>query len=203
MLRIGLTGGIGCGKSAACQIFTELGIPVIDADQISREVVAPGEPALATIAELFGSPVLTNDGALDRSRMRELIFADSSLRRRLEAVLHPLIKQRMLAQAARLDSPYVILAIPLLLEAGWYELVERILVIDCPVELQISRTIHRDGISRKQAEAILAAQIGRDERLSRADDLVENDGDLDKLRRQIEELHQRYLSIASMGKSRR
>jgi len=199
MLRIGLTGGIGCGKSAACQIFTELGIPVIDADQISREVVARGEPALATIAELFGSPVLTGDGALDRSRMREMIFADPSLRRQLEAILHPLIKHRMQAQVASLHGPYVILAVPLLLEARWNDQVERVLVIDCPVELQISRTIRRDSVTRRQAEAIVAAQMEREERLKQADDIVCNDGDLEHLRRQIEELHQRYLSIAQQA----
>jgi dephospho-CoA kinase len=199
MLRIGLTGGIGAGKSAACRIFAELGIPVIDADAISREVVAPGEPALATITQLFGPSLLTSDGTLDRSRLRAMIFAEPDLRQRLEAILHPLIRQRMLARVATMHAPYVILAIPLLLEAGWQELVDRVLVIDSPVEQQINRTISRDGISRQQAEAIVAAQMERCERLRQADDIVLNDGDLDHLHRQIATLHQRYLSMVPPG----
>jgi len=196
MLRIGLTGGIGTGKSAACRIFTELGIPVIDADQLSREVVAPGEPALAAITRLFGDSVLHADGSLNRARVRERIFAEPALRHQLEALLHPLIKQRLLSQAEACQAPYVILAIPLLLEAGWQELVDRILVIDAPVELQIARTLHRDGISRAQAEAIVASQMAREVRLTRADDIVINDCDFQHLRDQIHNLHQRYLQMA-------
>lgn len=195
MLRIGLTGGIGAGKSAACRIFTELGVPVIDADEVSREVVAPGEPALANITKLFGSSVLAADGSLDRSRLRAMIFAEPDLRQQLEAILHPIIKQRMIALVDALHAPYAILAVPLLLEAGWRELVDRVLVIDSPVEQQINRTINRDGVSRQQAEAIVAAQMERRERLKQADDIVLNDGDLDHLHRQISSLHQRYLSM--------
>lgn len=195
MLRIGLTGGIGCGKSVACGIFEELGVPVVDADQLSREVVAPGEPALAAIAGLFGSSILAADGSLDRGRLRETIFAEPSLRQQLEALLHPLIKQRLIARVEALHAPYAILAIPLLLEAGWRELVDRTLVIDCPEELQIRRTVKRDGVDRHQAEAIVSAQMRRSERLQHADDIILNDGDLDQLRRQIYDLHQRYLSM--------
>lgn len=197
MLRIGLTGGIGSGKSAACHIFAELGVPVIDADQVSREVAATGEPALAAVAELFGSSVLNADGSLDRARVRERIFAEPALRQQLEAILHPLIKQRLITFAATSHAPYVILAIPLLLEAGWETLVDRVLVIDSPVEQQINRTMQRDSISRQRAEAIIAAQMKRGERLRHADDTVLNDGDLEQLRREIMKLHQRYLALAT------
>ncbi len=197
MLRIGLTGGIGVGKSAACHIFAELGVPVLDADQISREVVAPGEPVLVEIAELFGHAVLTTEGALNRGYLRDIIFTNPKLRRQLEAILHPLIKQRLIEQSERIKAPYVILAIPLLLEAGWKSLVDRVLVIDSPVEEQIKRTITRDGINRQQAEAIIASQMERGERLRQADDIITNDGDLQHLRRQIHALHQHYLSTAS------
>jgi len=196
MLRIGLTGGIGAGKSAACQIFTELGVPVLDADQISREVAAPGQPALTAIAELFGSSILTADGALDRSHLRNIIFANPERRQQLEAILHPLIMQRLIEKTQELNSPYAILAIPLLLEVGWKSLVDRVLVIDSPVEEQIKRTIRRDGINRQQAEAIIASQMDRHERLQQADDIINNEGDLQHLRRQITALHRRYLSMA-------
>lgn len=201
MLRIGLTGGIGAGKSAACRIFAELGVPVLDADQISREVVAPGEPALARIAELFGDTVLTSEGFLNRSYLRDIIFTNPERRRQLEAILHPLIQQRLIEQSGKLKAPYVILAIPLLLEAGWKTLVDRILVIDSPVEEQINRTIKRDGINREQTEAIIASQLDRSERLRQAEDIIVNDGDLQHLRSQINALHHRYLSIASSENS--
>lgn len=201
MLRIGLTGGIGAGKSAACHIFTELGVPVLDADQISREVVAHGEPALATIVELFGGSILTEEGTLDRSRLRDIIFAKPERRLQLEAVLHPLIKQRLIEKSQSLNAPYAILAIPLLLEAGWKDLVDRVLVIDSPVEDQINRTIKRDIISRQQAEAIIASQMDRKERLRQADDIILNDQDLAHLRREISALHKRYLSTASSPKN--
>lgn len=196
MLRIGLTGGIGTGKSAACRIFAELGAPVIDADQISREVVAPGEPVLNAIAVLFGDSALNADGSLNRSRVRERIFAEPALRQQLENLLHPLIKQRMREQAQACRAPYVILAIPLLLEVGWQELVDRVLVIDCPVEQQISRTMRRDGVTREQAQAIIASQMARNERLRQADDIVINDSNLDHLHSQIIALHRRYLQMA-------
>lgn len=196
MLRIGLTGGIGCGKSAACQLFSELGIPVIDADQISREVVAPGTTGLIALTQLLGTTILTPEQKFDRQALRARIFADPALRQRIEAILHPLIKQRMIEQSTALHAPYVILAIPLLLEAGWHDMVDRILVIDCPVETQLKRTMLRDGISHEQAEAIIAAQMNRAARLAQADDIVTNDGALSQLREHISALHQRYLQMA-------
>jgi len=201
MLRIGLTGGIGAGKSAACQLFNELGIPVIDADQVSREVVAPGEPALATIAAQFGATLLSADGTLDRKRLREMIFTKPALRQQLETILHPLIKLRITARLEALQAPYVILAIPLLLEANWQDLVDRVLVIDCPVEQQVNRTMKRDHLSRHLAEAIIAAQMDRNERLRKANDIVSNDDDLEHLRRQIINLHQHYLSLAASSRT--
>ncbi|HEY0722332.1 MAG TPA: dephospho-CoA kinase [Gammaproteobacteria bacterium] len=197
MLRIGLTGGIGCGKTAACRIFSELGIPVIDADQISREVVAPGTSGLVALTQLFGSTILTPEQELDRQALRVRIFADPALRKSVETILHPLIKQRMVEQSSALHAPYVILAIPLLLEAGWRDMVDRILVIDCPVETQIKRTMARDGISRAQVEAIIATQLERAARLALADDIVTNDSSFEQLREQINALHLRYLHMAS------
>ncbi len=197
MLRVGLTGGIGCGKSAACQIFTELGIPVIDADQLSREVVTPGAPGLKALTQLLGHSILAPDLTLNRRALRDRIFAEPALRDAIEAILHPLIKQRMVEQAAALNAPYVILAIPLLLEAGWGDMVDRILVIDCPVPTQIARTMARDGVSQPQVEAIIAAQVNRAERLARGDDIVTNDSTLAQLRKQLVTLHSRYLQLAA------
>lgn len=201
MLRIGLTGGIGSGKSTITRLFSDLGVPVIDADQVSRELVQPGQPALTQIVTLFGQGILTPEGTLDRGRLRECIFAEPMLRDQLEAILHPLIRQQILEHLSKFDSPYAILAIPLLIETGWQSLVDRILVIDCDTESQIVRTMQRDHVSRQQVEAILASQAKRETRLREADEIIDNSGDLAHLQWQVLALHQRYLSLSTAKKA--
>ena len=194
MLKIGLTGGIGCGKTAAADHFARLGAQVIDTDLLSRELVTPGQPALTEIVEVFGNGVLTGAGELDRKRLRELIFADSKARKRLEGILHPKIRRTMLERADNSKAPYVIFVIPLLLETGQQSLVDRVLVIDLPEELQRQRVANRDDLNDEQISQILAAQIDRQTRLQAADDVVNNNGGITQLHHQIENLHQKYLS---------
>ncbi len=201
MLKIGLTGGIASGKSAAAEVFAGLGVPVIDADVIARERVAPGSEALAEIVRAFGPEMLTPAGELDRARLRRRVFADAEARARLEAILHPRIREALLARLERLDAPYVVLVIPLLVEAGWQDLVDRVLVIDAPQALQRERLMRRDGLSAAEAEAMLAAQADRATRRAAADDRVVNDGSLDDLRADIEKLHGHYLALAGAGRT--
>lgn len=197
MLLIGLTGGIGCGKTAVAELFAEQGVPVIDADQVAREVVAPGEAALKELCRHFGDDVLLADGRLDRGRLREIVFHDQQARLELEAILHPRIRKQMQQQLADLVAPYAILAIPLLLETGQQELVDRILVVDCPPDQQIRRVCTRDGGSPSQARGILRAQCSRQDRLSAADDIIDNAGPQTQLRPQVLQLHRKYLALAA------
>ncbi len=201
MLIIGLTGGIGSGKSTVSKLFAALGVPVIDADVVAREVVAPGEPALAEIVQTFGAHILQQDGTLDRGKLREIIFADPEQRRRLETILHPRIRARMRQQAASVSAPYCIMAIPLLLETGQNAMVHRVLIIDVPQALQVQRACARDGISAAQAQAIIATQVSREERLRRADDILSNDADLAHLEAQVRQLHENYLRLAAASTS--
>jgi dephospho-CoA kinase len=196
-LRIGLTGGIASGKSAVAAAFTRRGVTVVDSDQVAREVVAPGTPALAAITAEFGPDVLTPEGTLDRRRLREIVFADTDRRRWLERLLHPAIRARAAAQAAAVSAPYVILAIPLLVETGQVGNVDRVLVVDCAPEVQRSRLLARDGETPERAAAILAAQASRAERLAAAHDLIENEGSLEDLDRAVGALHARYLALAA------
>ncbi len=195
-LRIGLTGGIASGKSAAARAFAALGVPVIDADQVAREVVAPGEACLQAVTEEFGSGVLADDGSLDRRALREIVFADPARRRRLEAILHPEIGRRIRAWLEAQDAPYVILESPLLLETSQHRLVDRVLVIDVSEALQLTRTMTRDQCDEARARAILAAQMPRALRLQRAQDIIVNDSGLEELGRQVTDLHQRYQALA-------
>jgi dephospho-CoA kinase len=192
---LGLTGGIGSGKSAAAQHFIDLGVHVIDADHAARWVVEPGRPALAKIAEHFGTGVLQADGALDRAALRKLIFENADERRWLEALLHPLIAEEIAHHLAQAQSPYAILVSPLLIESGQYAMTQRILVIDAPEQLQIERTLQRDQTSEQQVQAILKAQSSRQDRLSHADDVVVNDRDLAWLHCEVERLHHFYLTL--------
>jgi dephospho-CoA kinase len=195
---VGLTGGIGSGKSAAAQVFEELGATVIDTDAIAHALTAPGGAAIAPIQAAFGAGYITPEGALSRARMRELVFADAEKKRLLESILHPLIRARSneLVRAAR--SAYVILMVPLLVESGDYRgRCQRILVVDCPEELQLERVLARSGIAPAQARAIMATQVTRAARLAAADDVIDNSQDLAQLRRQIEVLHARYLQFAA------
>ncbi len=192
---LGLTGGIGSGKSAVAQHFIDLGVHLVDADHAARWVVEPGKPALAKIAEHFGSDVLQADGQLDRAALRNRIFADANERRWLEALLHPLIGQEIIQYLARAESPYAILVSPLLVESGQHKLTQRILVVDAPEKLQVQRTMARDQSSNEQVQAILKAQASREERLQHAHDVLLNDQDLPWLQAEVERLHAFYLSL--------
>ncbi|MCD6440078.1 MAG: dephospho-CoA kinase [Halomonas sp.] len=191
---IGLTGGIGSGKSTVARAFGELGIGWVDADDVAREVVAVGEPALAAIAEHFGTDVLNSDGTLNRSALRTIIFEDPAQRQWLESVTHPKVRERLLLHLDRLQaqSPYVLLVSPLLFESGQDKLVNRTLVIDVPESLQLSRTLARDGVSESQVRAILAAQLPREERLAKGNDVIDNSGDHANMMRQVIQLDRRY-----------
>jgi dephospho-CoA kinase len=203
-LRIGLTGGIASGKSTVTQRFGELGVPVIDADVASRSVVEPGKPGLAQVVARFGTGVLDADGQLDRSALRNLIFKDSSLRQALDAILHPLIRVEMERDAAQSEGPYVVMAIPLLVEGGSAgKRVDRVLVVDANETLQIQRLQARDGSSAEQARAILASQASRAARLAAADDVLLNTGTVAELRQAVDRLHEQYLQLAQTSSSRR
>lgn len=193
--RVGLTGGIGSGKSTVSLMLSRLGVPVIDADQVARSVVEPESKALNMIKSHFGEEIVT-EGRLDRRRLREIIFADEMERQWVESLLHPFIQAEMLQRADQQDHAYVVLEIPLLFEAGYRSLVDRVLVIDAPKELQIDRVIRRDGVPPSQVESIIKAQISSDERLKQADDVIENSGDFTHLERQVERLHRNYLEMA-------
>ncbi|MBK7540397.1 MAG: dephospho-CoA kinase [Candidatus Competibacteraceae bacterium] len=197
MLVVGLTGGIGSGKTAVSDRFGHYGVPVIDTDQLARELVEPGQPALAEIAKAFGPACLDEQGQLRRDHLRERVFADPASRRQLEAILHPRIRAAMQARVAALATPYCLVVIPLLVETGMRELVDRVLVVDVSEIEQIRRVMRRDEISEEQARRILAAQVRRDRRLALADDVLENTGDFDALNHQIAALHERYLALAS------
>lgn len=196
-LRIGLTGGIGSGKSEAARQFAKLGATIIDTDVIARQLVEPGQPALEEIVQVFGHDVLGTDGRLDRGRLRRRIFDDAGLRRQLESILHPRIRARALEQTAQSDAAYCLLVIPLLAETGAdYEL-DRVLLIDCPEALQRARAQARDGLSETQIDAVLAAQASRSARRAIADDIIVNDNGLPALTVAVERLHREYLALAS------
>jgi dephospho-CoA kinase len=192
---LGLTGGIGSGKSAVAQYFVEQGVHLVDADHAARWVVEPGQPALAKIVEHFGGEVLQANGQLDRAALRARVFAEADERRWLEALLHPLIGQEIMQYLARAESPYAILVSPLLIESGQHKLTQRVLVVDAPEQLQIQRTMQRDQTSAEQVQAILKAQASREERLRHADDVLVNDRDLPWLQAEVERLHHFYLTL--------
>lgn len=197
-LCIGVTGGIASGKSSVARAFAEHGIPWVDADDLAREVVAPGEPALDEIVARFGPRVLLDDGQLDRRVLREIVFNDADQRRWLESVTHPRIRQRLearLAEMAASPAPYHLLVSPLLFESGQVALVDRRLVIDVPETQQIARTAARDGVDEAQARAIVAAQMPRRERLALADDILDNGGDLAALTQRVAELDRYYRQL--------
>ncbi|MDY6918893.1 MAG: dephospho-CoA kinase [Pseudomonadota bacterium] len=199
MLVIGVTGGIGSGKTAATDRFQHHGITVVDADLASRLVVEPGRPALASIAEHFGPEVIAADGTLNRRALRQLVFADPVQRRWLEQLTHPLIAQEIVDQIRASRSAYTILASPLLLESSQHQMVDRILVIDVPEELQIARVIARDETDEAGVKAIIAAQMSRQERLARADDVIVNDQDLAHLQQAVDRQHEIYLQLAEQA----
>lgn len=196
-LIIGLTGGIGSGKSAAATRFEQAhGIHVVDADIKSRVVVEPGRPALASIVDRFGDAVLQADGSLNRAVLRERVFQHPDERQWLEQLLHPLIRDEIVADLASAASPYALLVSPLLVESGQHRMTQRVLVVDVPEALQIARTTARDNVPEQQVRAILQAQAQREERLRHAHDVISNDQDLAALHAQVDALHQRYLDLA-------
>lgn len=202
MYVVAITGGIGSGKTTVANQFAELGIEVVDADVIAREVVEPGTPALAAIAAHFGPEVITPDGQLDRRRLRERVFTDPQAKGWLNALLHPLIRTEMQRQCAAARSPYCLLVVPLLVENRLTALANRVLVIDVDEATQIERTCRRDGVSHEQAQAILAAQASRAERLAAADDVLDNqNGTPEAIRSRILALHETYLAFASQQAS--
>ena len=195
--RIGLTGGIASGKSTVANLFAALGITIIDTDAIAREVVARGSPLLESIAGHFGNGVLATDDSLDRRALRNRVFENPAEREWLEALTHPAIRALTDARSDAAPGPYCIVAIPLLVETKGEDRFDRVLVIDCEPEVQLSRLVARDGITRAAAAKILSAQASRAARLAVADDVIRNDGDVARLRTQVEELHREYRRLAS------
>jgi dephospho-CoA kinase len=197
-LVIGVTGGVGAGKSTACAAFARLGTPIVDADECARALVALGQPALAEIVALFGADCLRPDGTLDRPALRRRIFPDPAARQSLEGILHPRIRAACVARIAVTAGPYLLLCLPLLVEclADYRPLLQRILVVDCPPAVQISRVAARDRLTGEEVEAMICAQIGREDRLCAADDVIDNGGPLPDLERQVLALHRRYLALA-------
>ncbi|MEK7322517.1 MAG: dephospho-CoA kinase [Pseudomonadota bacterium] len=197
MLIIGLTGGIGSGKSTVAAYFGELGVPVIDADVVARDVVVPGSDALREITAHFGAGILNPDGTLDRARLRGVVFRDTAQRGALEKIIHPRIYADIRRRIAALDAPYCVVVIPLLLETGQTGFVDRVLVVDSPEAARRTRVQARDGLSSEEIAAIMRSQAARPIRLAVADDIINNDGGLDRLQRQTEDLHQCYLGLAA------
>ena len=199
-LVIGLTGGIGSGKSSAAKLFAALGACVIDTDEIAHELTQSHGAAISAIRQNFGEDFITVEGALNREKMRSLVFSDSASRQKLEAILHPLIRMAAARSAALASSPYVIMVVPLLLETGDYrEMVQRVLVVDCDEQKQIVRAMARSGLSAHEVRAIMGTQITRQERLQQADDVIVNDSNLAHLQQQVEALHQKYLALSDGG----
>ncbi len=199
-LAVGLTGGIGSGKTTVAELFAELGADVVDTDEIARALTGPGEAATAEIARRFGPQYVTADGALDRARMRKLAFEDARARKDLESILHPLIRREAERRVANSTAPYVILVVPLLFESGAYQkLVRRVLVVDSDQATRIERVRRRNKLPYEEILAIMASQVGQAERLRRADDVIRNEGELAILEPQVATLHRKYLDLAAEG----
>lgn len=201
MYVVGLTGGIGCGKSEAARVFARLGVPVVDVDLIARQLTQPGEETLSEIIEIFGKDYLLPDGNLDRGKLRDKVFIDTAARKDLEAIIHPAIHERALKELeANKDAPYQVLAISLLFENQRYkDVVTRSLVMDCDEHLQVERTMKRSGLSEEIVRGIMAAQVSRAVRLKMADDVIVNEGTLDELAQKVEEMHKKYMQACRVS----
>jgi dephospho-CoA kinase len=197
VFRVGLTGGIACGKTTIADMFAALGAHIIDTDELAREVVEPGQPALVSIIEHFGSSILDDNGQLDRRALRRLVFSDPEQRHLLEQIIHPAIRERMIESSAIIRGPYQIMVIPLLVESHSDGHVDRVLVVDCDEEIQIRRLASRDGESRENAEKMMAAQISRQERLDHADDIIDGGCTLEALQQRVKELDRYYRELAT------
>jgi dephospho-CoA kinase len=201
VFRVGLTGGIASGKSTAAKFFGALGVPILDSDQIARDVVEPGQPPLERLVERFGTSILTPDGHLNRPALRDIVFSDPKARADLEALTHPAIGAALEARSATAGGPYQVLVIPLLVEKHLGSQVDRVLVVDCDEALQIRRLRARDGSTPAQAQAILDAQVSRSTRLKAADDVITNEADMSAVNQQVAVLHARYLELAGRERS--
>lgn len=196
MLKVGLTGGIGSGKSTVAKSLIAKGITVVDADQIAREVVEPGEVALQEIVEAFGEQILHDDGTLNRAALKQVIFSDPKAKKQLESILHPRIRQRILSRVNEAtDTAYVVADIPLLVESHYPDHFDRVIVVDCPVEQQLSRVLERDHLNEVQIKAIINSQASREQRLAVATDVLDNSGTLESLKMQIDKLHETLISL--------
>ena len=197
MLRIGLTGGIGSGKSTVAGLFARRAVPIIDADEIARRLASPGQPAHQPIIDRFGSGILGADRAIDRRKLRLRVFANAAERQQLEAILHPLVRQAIQQELRGLDAAYCVISVPLLIEANLIDMVDRVLVVDAGEEQQIQRVMARNGMSETEVRQILASQLTRTERLRHADDRIVNDADLRHLESAVELLHKTYMALAT------
>jgi dephospho-CoA kinase len=197
MLKIGLTGGIGCGKSTVARIFEQLKTPVIDADEIAHQLVAIGQPALAQIRQDFGTVVFKPDGSLDRKKLSEIVFSDPKQKQKLESILHPLVYRSIQAKIKQLNTPYCIICIPLIFETNMTQLVDRILVVDCSFETQIERVQKRDNMTIEKIQSIINSQVSRAFRKAHANDLIDNSETDDRLAEAVKKLHNLYLSISN------
>jgi dephospho-CoA kinase len=197
MLKIGLTGGIGCGKSTVARIFEQLKTPVIDADEIAHQLVAIGQPALAQIRQDFGTVVFKPDGSLDRKKLSEIVFSDPEQKQKLESILHPLVYRSIQAKIKQLNTPYCIICIPLIFETNMTQLVDRILVVDCSFETQIERVQKRDNMTIEKIQSIINSQVSRAFRKAHANDLIDNSETDDRLAEAVKKLHNLYLSISN------
>jgi len=200
MLRIGLTGGIGSGKSTVAAMLAMRGVPVIDTDETARYLSEPGQPAFDEIVHAFGEDVLDENRRIDRNRLRERVFENTDERRRLEAILHPRIREAVTKKLEEIDAPYCVLVVPLLIESRFTDLTDRILVVDALENIQIQRTAARSGLSEPEVRKIMSAQASRAERLQKADDVIDNNSDRKHLEAEVERLHQWYLSLAATRK---
>lgn len=193
---VGLTGGIGSGKSTVSDLFAALGVDIIDTDEIARALTASGQPAVSRIEQEFGPEVVQRDGALDRMRMRELAFSNSTAREALQSILHPLIRDEVQRRLSVSDAPYAIVVVPLLVESKGYKFADRILVVDCSEQRQIERVMRRSGLPKDQVEAIMATQASRSDRIAAADDVIPNEDGVAELRAKVKQLHEKYLTLA-------
>lgn len=194
--RVGLTGGVASGKSTVSHLFAELGVTIIDADLIARQLLEKNTDCFKQVVQLFGDKVLLDNGEINRSFLRELIFTDAAAKQAVEQIIHPNVRKQMLATAARSETPYCILVVPLLIEADMLDLVDRTLVVDIPEPLQLQRLCQRDGLTEQQARRMLDSQASRDERLQAADDIIDNQGDTDTLQKKVKQLHLFYRDLA-------
>ncbi len=195
-IRVGLTGGIGSGKSSVRRCFDELGVPTIDADEISHRITTPGQTAFNEVVALFGKESLDKAGNLNRQRLRELIFTEPALKKKLEAIIHPRVRAEIRTFTDRVDYPYCIICIPLLLETGEQSAMDRVLVVDAPEDLQVERVARRDNAKDDQTRSIIMAQISRSERLRYAHDIIVNDGSINELKIQVGKLHNKYVELS-------